>query len=56
MAVVGGLATVCGGVVLAYEGFSALAMGISMPASVVLLIWMVGVGTFLWRSDPADAD
>ena len=50
MAVLGGLATVCGGVVLAYTGFSALAMGISMPASVVLLIWMVAVRTFLWRS------
>ena len=55
MAVLGGLATVCGGVVLAYTGFSALAMGISMPASIVLLIWMVAVGTFLWRSDFADA-
>ena len=56
IAVVGGLATVCGGVVLAYTGFSALAMGVSMPASIVLLIWMVAVGTVLWRSDPADAD
>ena len=56
MAVLGGLVTVCGGVVMAYTGFSALAMGISMPASIVLLIWMVAVGTLLWRSDPADAD
>lgn len=56
IAVVGGLATVCGGVVLAYTGFSALAMGVSMPASIVLLIWMVAVGTVLWRADPADAD
>ncbi len=56
IAVVGGLATVCGGVVLAYTGFSALAMGVNMPASIVLLIWMVAVGTVLWRSDPADAD
>ena len=53
-AVLGGLATVCAGVVLAYTGFSALAMGISMPAGIVLLIWMVAVGTFLWRSDFAD--
>ncbi len=55
MAVLGGLATVCGGVALAYTGFSALAMGINMPASIVLLIWLVAVGTFLWRSDFADA-
>ena len=40
---------------VAYTGFSALAMAISMPASIVLLIWMVAVGTFLWRSDFADA-
>ena len=53
-AVLGGLATVCTGVVQAYTGFSALAMGISMPAGIVLLIWMVAVGTFLWRSDFAD--
>ena len=55
IAVLAGLATVCGGVVLAYTGFSALAMTISMPASIVLLIWMVAVGTFLWRSGLADA-
>ncbi len=55
IAVLAGLATVCGGVVLAYTGFSALAMAISMPASIVLLIWMVAVGTFLWRSGLADA-
>ena len=55
IAVLGELATVCGGVVMAYTGFSALAMGISMPASFVLLIWMVAVGTVLWRSDSPDA-
>ena len=55
IAVLGGLATVCGGVVLAYTGFSALAMGISVPASIVLLIWMVAVGTYLWRSGFAEA-
>ena len=54
-AVVGGLATVCAGVVLAFTGFSALAMAISMPANIVSLVWMVAVGTFLWRADLADA-
>ena len=54
LGVVGGLATVCGGVVLAYTGFSALAMGVSMPASIVLLIWMVAVRTLLWRSASAE--
>ncbi len=54
-AVVSGLATVCAGVVLAFTGFSALAMAISMPANIVSLVWMVAVGTFLWRADLADA-
>ena len=55
LAVLGGSATVCAGVVLAYTGFSAFAMGVSMPANIVTLIWIVAVGTFLWRADLADA-
>ena len=49
----GGLATVCGGVVLAYTGFSALAMGVSMPASMMLLVWIVAVGLRMWRHEAA---
>ena len=55
IAVLSGLATVCAGVVLAYTGFSAFAMGVSMPANIVTMIWIVAVGTFLWRADLADA-
>ena len=53
IAVLGGLATVCGGVGLAYTGFSALAMGVSMPASMMLLVWIVAVGLRMWRHEAA---
>ena len=45
----GGLGSVAAGVAQAYTGFSGLAMAISMPASVLLLLWLVGVGAYLWR-------
>ena len=51
IAAIGGLATICGGVLVAYTGFSALAMGVSMPASVALLVWMVAVGIRMWRHE-----
>jgi hypothetical protein len=45
----GGLGTVAGGVVQAYTGFSGFAMAVSMPASSLLLIWAIAVGTSMWR-------
>ena len=47
--VLGGLASVGAGIVQAYTGFSELAMMVSMPASLGLLLWAVVVGGFLWR-------
>jgi hypothetical protein len=41
-------------VVMAYTGFSGPAMAINMPASSVLLVWMLILGVFMWcrgRSD-----
>jgi hypothetical protein len=37
------------GVLIAYTGFSELAMVINMPASFLLLVWMLTVGVFMWR-------
>jgi len=37
------------GVVMAYSGFSELAMSISMPAGLLLLIWMLGIGVWMWQ-------
>jgi hypothetical protein len=50
LGVVGGLPTAAGGVVIADDGFSNVAMMINMPANVLLLLaWMVGVGAAMWR-------
>ena len=49
LGVAGGLEAVAAGVAQAYTGFSGVAMAISMPASTLLLVWIVVVGVFLWR-------
>jgi hypothetical protein len=49
LAIVGGVPTMVAGVVMAYTGFSGLAMAISMPASSLLLVWMLVLGGYLWR-------
>ena len=49
LAILGGLGTAAGGVVLAYTGFSESMMMINMPASLVLLVWMIVVGVLMWR-------
>lgn len=49
LALVGGVLTVVSGVVMAYTGFSGLAMAINMPASSILLVWMLALGVFMWR-------
>ena len=41
IAVLGGVATVLAGIVMAYSGFSSLAMLVSMPSGGLLLVWMV---------------
>lgn len=47
--IIGGITTAVAGVVISYTGFSNLAMSINMPASSVLLIWMIIVGILMWR-------
>lgn len=49
LAIVGGVATTIAGGIIAYSGFSGPAMAISMPASSILLIWMLSLGVLIWR-------
>jgi len=49
LAIVGGVPTTVAGVVMAYTGFSELAMVINMPASFLLLVWMITLGVLMWR-------
>ena len=41
--------TAIAGVVMAYTGFSGLAMSINMPSSSLLLIWVIALGVLFWR-------
>ncbi len=49
LAMLGGVPTMVAGVVIAYSGFSGLAMAINMPASSILLVWMLALGWCMWR-------
>ena len=48
-AIAGGAPTAIAGVVMAYTGFSAVAMDINMPSSSLLLLWMTALGVYAWR-------
>lgn len=49
LAIVGGVPTAIAGIVIAYTGFSGLAMTINMPSSSLLLCWMIVLGVYVWR-------
>ncbi len=49
LAIVGGVPTMVAGVVMAYTGFSTVAMAINMPSGSLLLVWMLALGVFMWR-------
>lgn len=53
LAIAGGIPTAGAGVVMAYGGFSELAMLINMPANLLLLAWMLWLGVKLWRAPVA---
>jgi hypothetical protein len=55
LAIVGGLPTAVAGIVIAYTGFSGLAMAVNMPANSILLLWMLVLGWFMWRRGGAVA-
>lgn len=49
LAIAAGVSTIVGGFVMAYTGFSGMAMAINMPASSILLAWMLTLGVMMWR-------
>jgi hypothetical protein len=49
LAIVGGVPTAIAGIIMAYTGFSGLAMAINMPSSFLLLVWMIVLGIYVWR-------
>ena len=51
LAIVGSVPTMAAGIVIAYTGFSGLAMMINMPAGSILLVWMLSLGILMWRKD-----
>ena len=53
VAIAGGVPTMVAGVVMAYTGFSGLAMAINMPANLLLLLWMLALAGFMWRRGEA---
>jgi hypothetical protein len=53
--IIGGIPTAIAGLVIAYTGFSGLAMSINMPANSLLLIWMIALGIVFWRRDTGES-
>ena len=53
LAIAGSVPTIVGGVVMAYTGFSGLAMAINMPANALLLFWMLALSGLMWRQGGA---
>jgi len=51
----GGVSMAIAGVVIAYTGFSELAMSISMPANSLLLIWIIALGIIFWCRDTEES-
>ena len=49
IALAGGAPMAVAGVVIAYTGFSDLAMIFNMAAGLLLIVWMVGLGVYGWR-------
>ncbi len=47
-----GIPLLVAGVVMAHTGFSSVAMAVSMPSSMFLLVWMISVGIFMWPKPP----
>src|SRR5262249_3228305 len=58
LGLLGALGTVAAGFAQSYKGFSELSMGLSMPAGMVLRVWAIFAGMFMWRlaSHTSNAD
>ena len=53
LALAGGASTLVAGLVMAYAGFSELAMTIGMPANLLLVGWILSLAGLMWRRDTA---
>jgi hypothetical protein len=51
LAIAGGASTALSGIVMAFSGFSNLEMAINMPASAVIVVWVITLGVLMWRRD-----
>ena len=49
LGLIGGVPTSVAGVVIAYTGFSGLAMGINMSSVSLILAWMIALGIIMWH-------
>jgi len=56
LAVIGGVPTALAGLLMAYTGFSGLAMAVNMPANSVLVLWTLTLGVCMWRDSTAPLD
>lgn len=56
LAMASGVPTIALGVVVAYSGFSGLSTAINMPASAILLVWMLTLRVLMWRQDGVPLD
>ena len=45
----GGAGTITGGLLIAFTGFSVIAMNVAMPFNLILVIWMIAIGVHMWR-------
>jgi hypothetical protein len=50
VAVAGGVPTAIAGVVMAHTGFSKQSMVIGMPSDSLLILWMIALGVYGWKS------
>lgn len=56
LGIAGGVPLVVAGVVMAHTGFSGVAMAISMPSSMLLLVWIISLGVFMWPKGRSKAN
>lgn len=51
LGIVGGIPVAAAGLLYAYQGFTDPGMTINMVASPIMLIWIINLGVWLWRTD-----
>jgi hypothetical protein len=49
LAIIGGSGTVAGGALMAFHGFSPIAMNVAMPFGLIMIVWLAAAGVLMWR-------